>query len=160
MPSCMFACYQAVYMVLWWSVMCHTLLIPSPFSPPPPPPPPPLPPLSFFPSPPALPLTFLTRARRDSLLILTLRGQLIDASGESTAWRSAHTLLSLVPRCSVIECLVSTVRACVAPQVFVGSLETTVILVSVARLYITETRESFTSTRCSSVQRSRTVRPQ
>ena len=37
------------------------------------------------------------------------------------------------------ERLVSTVRACAAPQVFVGSLETTVILVRVARPHITET---------------------
>ena len=58
------------------------------------------------------------------------------------------------------ERLVSTVRACAAPQVFVGNLETTVILVRVARPYITETRESFTSTRRSSVQPSRAVRPQ
>ena len=42
------------------------------------------------------------------------------------------------------ERLVSTVRACAAPQVFVGNLETTVILVRVARPCITETRESFT----------------
>ena len=34
-----------------------------------------------------------------------------------------------------------------APQVFVGNLETTVILVHVAGPYITETWESFTSTR-------------
>ena len=59
------------------------------------------------------------------------------------------------------ERLVSAVRACAAPQVFfVGNLETTVIPVRVARPYITETRESFTSTRHSSVQPSRAVRPQ
>ena len=58
------------------------------------------------------------------------------------------------------ERLVSTVRACAAPQVFVGNLETTVILVRVARPYITETRETFTSTRRSSIQPSRAIRPQ
>jgi len=40
------------------------------------------------------------------------------------------------------ECLVSTVRGCVAPQVSLGNLETTVILVRVARHCITESRES------------------
>ena len=57
---------------------------------------------------------------------------------------------SLVPRRSVTGDLVSTVYACVAPRVFVGNLETTVILVHVARPYTTETRELFTSTRRSS----------
>ena len=62
---------------------------------------------------------------------------------------------------------------CVAPQVFEGNFETIVILVRVARPYITdtgvvyiykpyitETRESFASTRRSSVQPSRAIRPQ
>ena len=56
------------------------------------------------------------------------------------------------------ERLVSTVRACAAPQVFVGNLETTVILVCVARPYITGTRESFTSTRRSSVRSTKPCR--
>ena len=51
------------------------------------------------------------------------------------------------------ERLVSTVCACAAPQVFVGTLETTVMLVCVAQPYITETRESFTPTRRISVVR-------
>ena len=68
---------------------------------------------------------------------------------------------SLVPRRSVlgrrapgIHCL----RTCGSPG-FCGDLETTVILVHVARPYITETRESFTSTRRSSVEPSRALRP-
>ena len=40
------------------------------------------------------------------------------------------------------ECLVSTVRVCLAPQVFLGNLKTTVTLVCVARPYITESQES------------------
>ena len=39
------------------------------------------------------------------------------------------------------EHLVSTVHACATPQVFLGNLETTVILVRVARPYITESWE-------------------
>ena len=36
------------------------------------------------------------------------------------------------------ECLVSTVHTCVVPQVFLDNLETAVILVCVAQLYVTE----------------------
>ena len=42
---------------------------------------------------------------------------------------------------------------------FVGNLETTAILVRVAQPYITETQESFTSTRHSSVQPSSAICP-
>jgi len=40
------------------------------------------------------------------------------------------------------ERLVFTVYSCTTPQVFLGNLETTVILVCVARPYVTESRES------------------
>ena len=69
--------------------------------------------------------------------------------------------ISLIPRCSKIreECLVSTVRTCVARQVFQGNLETTVILVRVARPYITELPESLQSSVHSTIEQSYVVYP-
>ena len=77
-----------------------------------------------------------------------------SAENSGTIWNSNPRLASFPGALGNWgeERLVSTVRACAAPQVFVGNLETAVILVRVARPYITERRESFTSTRCSSVR--------
>jgi len=58
------------------------------------------------------------------------------------------------------ECLVSTVHTCAVPQVFLGNLETALILVCVAQLFITESWQSLYLDGALFIQQSLVVCPQ